>query len=222
MNKQKIESVKKNPFLKGFFLLLPFPLTFLAILCVVVMLFQSFVAPSAYFRLLTSDVEINPSVTIPEPDPEVHEGEFPLIYIGDQWATLNVEGWEKKDVKVFFGDDNAILRKGAGMLFNSRFCGQNGKIVLSAHVTTDFYELETTPIGTKVTMDTIYGQYVYEVVDTLIFNYKEEHHLDPADGEETLFMYTCYPRKNGYQFKSDRMALICKKIEGKAWVTDYE
>ena len=221
MKKQNIQSVKKNPFLKGFFLLLPFPLVFVAIICVVVMLFQTFVEPSAYFRLITSDVEINPSVTIPEA-PETDEGEFPLIYIGDQWATLNVEGWEKKDIKVFFGDDKAILRKGAGMLFNSRFCGENGKIVLSAHVTTDFYELETTPIGTKVTMDTIYGTYVYEVVDTLIFNYKNEALLDPADGEEILFMYTCYPRKNGYQFKTERMALICKKIEGKEWVTGYE
>lgn len=221
MKKQNTQSVKKNPFLKGFFLLLPFPLTFAAIVLIVVMLFETFVVPSAYFRLLTSDVEIQPSVTIPEP-PEVHEGEFPLIYVGDQWATLNVEGWEKKDIKVFFGDDSAILRKGAGMLFNSRFCGQNGKIVLSAHVTTDFHELEVTPIGTKVTMDTIYGTYVYEVVDTLIFNYKNEAPLDPADGEEVLFMYTCYPRKNGYQFKSQRMALICKKIEGKEWGSGYE
>ena len=221
MSKQNIQSVKKNPFLKGFFLLLPFPLVFLAIVLVVVMLFQTFVEPSSYFQLLTSDVEINPSVTIPE-EPVVQEGEFPLIYIGDQWATLNVEGWEKKDIKVFFGDDKAILRQGAGMLFNSRFCGENGKIVLSAHVTTDFYELETTPIGAKVTMDTIYGTYVYEVVDTLIFNYKDESPVDPADGEEILFMYTCYPRKNGYQFKTERMALICKKIEGKDWVTGYE
>ena len=103
------------------------------------------------------------------------------------------------------------------MWANSRFCGQNGKTVISAHVTTDFYELEVTPIGALVTVDTIYGQYVYEVTDTLIFNYKDASPLKPADGEEVLFLYTCYPRKNGYQFKTERMALICKKIEGKDW-----
>ena len=220
MRKQKNYSVKKNPFLKGFFLLLPYPLVFLALIMATILLFQTFVESSPYFRLLTYDVTVNPSVVIPEPEQD--EGDFPLIYIGDQWATLNVEGWEKKDVKVFLGDDKATLRKGAGMLFNSRFCGQGGKIVLSAHVTTDFHEREVTPVGARVTMDTIYGQYVYEVVDTLVFNYKNEAPVAPDDSEEVLFMYTCYPRKNGYAFKTERMALICKKIEGKDWGTDYE
>lgn len=223
MKKKTTKSFKKSPFVKGFFLLLPFPLLFLAILCAVVILFQSVIAPSAYFQVLTHD-ELNPSVTIPVAppveNPEAEDAVFPVIPYESQWATLNVEGWERKDIKVFFGDNNSILRKGAGMWLNSRFCGQNGKIVLSAHVTTDFYELETTPIGAIVTMDTIYGTYRYEVTETLIFNYKNAAPLKPADGEEVLFMYTCYPRKNGYQFKSERMALICKKIEGKDWVTD--
>lgn len=214
MKTEKRQSIKKNPFLKGFFLLLPFPLMFGAVLCAVIVLFESVVAPSAYFRLLTQD-KLDPSVTIPQAE----EGEFPVIPYESQWATLNVDGWEKKDIKVFFGDNDGLLRKGAGMWINSRFCGQNGKIVLSAHVTTDFYELEVTPIGAHVTMDTIYGRYVYEVTDTLIFKYTDASPLKPCDGEEVLFMYTCYPRKNGYQFKTERMALICKKVEGKDWVT---
>lgn len=234
MKKGSMQSFKKNPFVKGFFLLLPFPLAFLALILAVVVLFQSFIVPSAYFQFLTHD-PISPSVTLPtlppivtddpdDPDdgttaPE-EDAEFPVIPYESQWAILNVEGWERKDIKVYFGDNNSILRKGAGMWFNSRFCGQNGKIVLSAHVTTDFYELETTPIGAIVTMNTVYGVYRYEVTETLIFNYKNAAPLNPADGEEILFMYTCYPRKNGYQFKSERMALICKKIEGKDWVTD--
>ena len=220
MKKSTIESIKKNPFLKGFFLLLPFPLAFLALVCAVVVVFQSVIAPSPYFRLLTHDAT-TPSVKIPEIVIPEDEGEFPVIPYLSQWATLNVEGWEKKDIKVFFGDTKEILKKGAGMWLNSRFCGQGGKIVISAHVTTDFYELEVTPIGTLVTMETAYGTYVYEVTDTLVFNYKDASPLRPNDGEEVLFMYTCYPRKNGYQFKEERMALICKKVEGKDWVS-YE
>ena len=212
MKKEKTVSFKKNPLLKGFFLLLPFLLLFGALICAVIVLFQSVIAPSPYFGLLTYN-PVNPSVTIPT----AKEGEFPVIPYESQWATLNVQGWERKDIPVFFGDNKAILKKGAGMWANSRFCGQNGKTVISAHVTTDFYELEVTPIGTLVTVDTIYGQYVYEVTDTLIFNYKDASPLKPADGEEVLFLYTCYPRKNGYQFKTERMALICKKIEGKDW-----
>ena len=215
MKNKKIASFKKNPFLKGFFLLLPFPLLFGAIVCAVVVLFQSLIAPSAYFGLITYKTP-NPSVTIPT----ASEGEFPVIRYESQWATLNVQGWEKKDIPVYFGDNKEILKKGAGMWVNSRFCGQNGKVVISAHVTTDFYELEITPLGTLVTMDTVYGQYVYEVVDTLIFKYTDSSPLKPADGEDVLFMYTCYPRKNGYQFKTERMALICKKVEGKDWKAD--
>lgn len=218
MKKETIQSIKKNPFFKGFFLLLPFPLTFAALVCAVVVLFQSFVVPSPYFRLLTHDT-LTPSVTIPEIVIPEDENEFPVIPYLSQWATLNVEGWEKTDIKVFFGDTKEILKEGAGMWLNSRFCGQGGKIVLSAHVTTDFHELEVTPIGTRVTVDTVYGQYVYEVTDTLIFHYQDATPLSPNDEEEVLFMYTCYPRKNGYQFKSERMALICKKVEGKDWNT---
>lgn len=237
MKHQKIKSFKKNPFLKGFFLFLPLPMVFGALVLAVVMLFEAFVSPSAYFQLITHADGFTPSVTLPAEDEEdnrfdttpdtdvdtdsgaVEEDPFPVIYYEEQWATLNVDGWEKKDVKVFFGDNNALLRKGAGMWIGSRFCGQGGKIVLSAHVTTDFHELEVTPVGTRVTMDTVYGTYVYEVVDTLIFHYQDETPLLPEDGEETLLMYTCYPRKNGYQFKEQRMALICKKVEGKDWVT---
>lgn len=201
--------------MKGFFLLLPFPVLFAAIVCVAIVLFQSVVEPSSYFRLLMYS-NADSSATIPETEGD----EFPVIPYESQWATMNVDGWERKDIKVFFGDNNTLLRKGAGMWINSRFCGQNGKIVLSAHVTSDFYELETTPIGTYVTMDTVYGKYVYEVTDTLIFHYQDDAVLMPEDGEEILFMYTCYPRKNGHLFKTQRMALICKKVVGKDWTTD--
>lgn len=191
---------------------LPFPLAFGALLCAVVVLFQGVIAPSTYFRLLTNntaDIEIQV--------PETEEGKFPVIPYESQWATLNVDGWQRRDVKVFFGDNTAILRKGAGMWINSRFCGQNGKTVLSAHVNSFFNEIEDTKIGTKVTMDTVYGQYMYEVVDTLIFHYQDEEPLMPQEGEDILFMYTCYPRSYGFRFKEQRLALICKKIEGKDW-----
>lgn len=184
--------------------------------CAVVVLFQIFVADSEYYRVITGRVnagESNASSVTQD------EGYLPSIDYGSQWATLNVDGWERRDIKVFFGDESAFLRKGAGMWLNSRFCGQNGKIVLSAHVTSDFYELEVTPIGTIVTMDTVYGKYVYKVTDTQVFHYQDSSLLMPTDGEETLIMYTCYPRKNGHLFKTKRMALICKKVEGKEWKT---
>ena len=40
-----------------------------------------------------------------------------------------------------------------------------------------------------------------------------------TEDEDMLVMYTCYPRKNGYRFKTERMALICKKVSGVEWAT---
>lgn len=216
--KLNLQNFRKSPWFKGFFLLFPHLLTVCALLCASVVLFQTVIAESIYYQLLTGmagDSSSSGPVT-------QEEGHIPPIFYGEQWATLNVDGWEERDIPVFFGDENALLRKGAGMRFASRFCGQGGRTVLSAHVTAHFYELETTKIGTLVTMDTVYGKYVYEVVDTLIFHYQDNSALSPVEGEgETLFLYTCYPRKNGYQFKKQRLALICRKVEGKEWQT-YE
>lgn len=215
--KLNLKTLGKSPWFKGFFLLLPHILTVCAFLCASVVLFETVIAESVYYQLATGlsggDTSSGSSVT-------QEEGHIPPISYGQQWATLNVDGWKERDIPVFFGDENALLRKGAGMRFNSRFCGQGGRTVLSAHVTAHFYELETTKIGTLVTMDTVYGKYVYEVVDTLIFHYQDSTALSPVKGEgETLFLYTCYPRKNGYLFKKQRLALICRKVEGEEWQT---
>lgn len=195
--------------------MLPYVFTLLAIGCAVVLFFESFIAPSEYYRVLTGSA--GSSAVSGEVTPD--EGHIPVIPYESQWATLNVDGWGKRDIPVYFGDSNAILRRGAGMWFNSRFCGQGGKTVLSAHVTSYFYEIEDTAIGTLVTMNTVYGDYVYKVTDIATFHYQDNSLILPNDGEDVLLMYTCYPRKNGYLFKTERIALICKKVSGKEWNT---
>ena len=216
-------SLRKNPFYKGFFLLLPLPLSFAAIVCAVVVLFQSVIAPSEYFQAIMNGNTAATQPQTPErPVVEVNPEEFPVIPYETQWATLNVDGWERKDIKVFFGDNNALLRQGAGMWVNSRFCGQNGKVVLSAHVTSHFHELEDMKAGDLVRMNTVYGDYVYQVRETKVFHYRDNSLLKPEDGKDVLLMYTCYPRKNGHTFKTQRLAVICDKVEGKDWRTDED
>ncbi len=212
--KLNLGRLRKSPWFKGFFLLLPYLFSVAAIVCASIVLFETVVAESVYYQVLTGvSAPVDNEVT-------ADEGHIPVIRYGQQWATLNVEGWERRDIPVFLGDDNEYLRKGAGMRFASRFCGQGGRTVLSAHVTAHFHELEVTPVGALVTMDTVYGKYVYEVVDTLIFHYQDNAVLVPPKGEEeTLFLYTCYPRQNGHLFKTQRLALICRKVEGKEWKT---
>ncbi len=217
MKKFNQDVFRKSPCFKGFFLLLPYLFAVGAIVCAAVVLLQTLLV-SPYYLMLT---KVQPKPIVPSSAPVVQEeGHIPTITYGSQWASLNVEGWERRDIPVYFGDDDKLLKQGAGMRFNSRFCGQGGRTVLSAHVTSYFYEIEATPIGALVTVDTVYGKYVYRVEDTLIFHYQDNSALSPVKGEgETLFLYTCYPRKNGYLFKTQRMALICRKVEGKEFAT---
>ena len=216
----------KSPCFKGFFLLLPFLFVLVAIVCAVVLLFENLVLTSGIYRALVDVnlVDADAGVTVPAgplEDVTPDLGHLPAIPYESQWATLTVEGWEETEIPVYFGDSKAILKKGAGMWFNSRFCGQKGKTVLSAHVTSHFYEIEDTAIGTKVNVSAFYGDYVYEVTDVVIFKYTDNTVISPdkEETEDTLVMYTCYPRKNGYRFKTERMALICKKVSGEEWAT---
>lgn len=217
--KLKPDVIRKSPCFKGFFLLLPYLLAAGAIVCAVVLLLQT-VLVSPYYLMVTR-VESKPIHQQMQSTPvEADKGHIPVITYGSQWASLNVEGWERHDIPVYFGDEDALLKKGAGMRFNSRFCGQGGRTVLSAHVTSYFYEIEDTPIGALVTVDTVYGTFVYQVEKTVIFHYQDNSALSPVKGEgETLFMYTCYPRQNGYLFKRERMALVCRKVSGEEFDT---
>ena len=217
-------ALRKSPFYKGFFLLLPYLLAVAVIVSGVILAYQTLIAPSEYYRVFTGNANTGTSNNAdsdgPSKLPEPQKGHIPVVIpFESQWATLNVDGWEERDIPVFFGDSKAILKKGAGMWINSRFCGQSGKTVLSAHVTRHFYEIEDTVVGTRVTLDTVYGEYVYQVSEIKVFNYKDNTLIKQDGSENTLVMYTCYPRKNGYQTKAERIALICTMVSGEEWDT---
>ncbi|MGN1081531.1 MAG: class D sortase [Acutalibacteraceae bacterium] len=145
--------------------------------------------------------------------------DFPTLTYLKVWSLLNVDGWSKKDIPVYYGDTNSILMKGAGMWDGSNFCGQNGCTVISGHVTTYFREIENTEVGTRVIMDTVYGTYTYEVSRIEIFSPGKgaELFLSTFD-TETLILYTCYPYNS--RNRTQRIALVCSKVEGKAF-RDY-
>ena len=108
-----------------------------------------------------------------EPFPVVDYPEsFPVIGYGQQWATMCVEGWDRAvNIPMYFGDDDDLLKKGAGMSFKSSFPGQGGRTIVSAHVTREFYELEECRKGKLVTLNTVYGQYVYRIRNLFVFDY---------------------------------------------------
>ncbi len=200
---------------------MPYALIFGALCASFVWVYSTYVVTSPYFRLVVTPSDAATPIVNEIKEPTVIETvaepveEFPRIDYESQWATLNVEGWSRRDIPVYFGDSDEILSRGVGMWFGSRFCGQGGKTVLSGHVMTDFFEIEDTQIGDVVSMDTVYGRYEYEVKDKIVFGYRDSSLITSPTDTETVMMYTCYPRENGLEFKEERIALICEKISGK-------
>lgn len=199
-----------------------FVFIFSAIVVLNLWLFERVFSEMMFF---TNAISKNLDSSVAKVDKEQNKGfyvpaDFPIIYPDEKWATLSIPSISLLNRPVFQGDNYVNLNKGIGHFSGSRYPGQNGKIVLSAHVGTDFRKLETMKNGDKVELKTIYGDYVYEVIKTIIFNDTEETVLYPEDGTEQLLAYTCYPAANPLGNKTQRFAIICKKISGKNWIQE--
>ncbi len=234
----RLTAVRTNKTIqKGVLFCTPFFLFFVAVLCFVLWFNQYVTTTSAFsdlYGLLTSGTQADGNVTAgestliesQEPEGDVIDGEFQTPLFGTQWATMNVDGWEEKNIPVYYGNSTEILHVGAAQAQFSRFAGQNGKVVLSAHVNLQFFEIEDSAARHErgeevlVTLDTLWGTYVYRVKEVVIFDHLDSTYLLPAEGEETLFFYTCYPRENSLAYKTERIGLFCELVEGATW-RDY-
>lgn len=199
----------------GISLFLPYILFAIALVFLSIFLYRNVISRSVYYQLILNSTSIN------EEKPTVStDGEsFPGIPYLSQWATVNVDGWESNtDIPAFFGNEEEVLKNGAAAPSYTNFCGQGGKIILSAHVTRHFSELEDTEIGTLISVDTVYGPYIYKVEEKVIFEAKDAAaYISPDNTAETLVLYTCYPRENNFKTRTQRCALICTKVSGKVW-----
>lgn len=146
--------------------------------------------------------------------------DFPVISLGEQWATITIESAGVWEVPVLHGDYDENLWKGIGHYSNSRFPGQHGKVVLSGHVGIyEFFQrLETMSVGDTVRLDTIYGEYVYRVTETVIFDQSEKGLLLPEEKDtgDRLICYTCYPFRTT-SVRTQRFAVICELVSGRDW-----
>ena len=203
-------------------LALPYLLTFLAVACVAFIgasLLKQAIENSALAALF------NAPELIEQEEQDVEEiifeqntvsiDDFPVLRWGDKWATISVDELPEASINgaaVYVGDDEDILKKGVGKYFGSAFCGEGGKIVMSAHCNKAFYCLEDMKVGQTVRLHTVYGEYVYKVDEIFFFESDDNHViLDPSKQEE-LLLYTCYPRGLGY--RRQRIGLRCSKVAG--------
>ena len=207
---------------KGFAMAVPFLLFFAGVFCISMYLFQSTVEQTAYFGLLVGSTEPRESEqTDAGFTPGARPTELlriPSISYGRQFAILNVTwddgGWDIVDSPVYLGADKRILKKGVGMSFGSFFPGEGKCTVLSAHVTRNFAGLEDTPVGATVTLSTSYGPYVYRVEEKKTgVPGIDRWYMDPTQSED-LVLYTCYPRDNNGERRTERCVLLCRLIDG--------
>ena len=215
----KSENCKKmSPLFRGLVLVLPFLCLFFAFVIFSNIFIINLETNNPLYRVL-----INKNSVYDDTDDYsnnfIIKDEFEMPLYGECWSILNVDGWNNKDIPVFYGDTNRILTRGAGMWSGSRFCGQNGKTVLSAHVTKHFREIGDTEVGTVVTMQTSYGVYKYQVAEKIIFSPNDDSLLLQDNSNESLVLYTCYPYNT--RIRRQRIALVCRKIEGKVF-KEYE
>ncbi|MBQ8474816.1 MAG: class D sortase [Clostridia bacterium] len=208
-----------------------FILTAAIIFCGIQLIFNNFIVTNPYWKVLLSAkgtsvntegfMESLESIEIETKQDEEQGKEyydlkdFPKIKWGDIWAYITIEGTDLVKAPVYCGDTEDLISKGVGKYYGSCYPGEGGNIVFSAHVMQHFYCLEDLPIGTKITLDTIYGQYVYEIYETVIFNISDKSYVLATPDEERLTMYTCYPR--GYAYRTERYAVLAKKISGVDW-----
>jgi len=210
-----------SPVGRGVALTIPFLLFFAGIFCLSMYLFQTVVEESAYFGLLVgrnaqTEVADEDTGFIPSGRPNALS-EIPSIPYGKQFARINVTwdggGWTIKNIPVFLGADKKLLKKGAGMSFGSFFPGEGGCTIISAHVTRDFAQLEDTPTGAVVLVETSYGPYAYRVREVKTAKGTDRWYMD-AGQKTDLVLYTCYPRDNGGKRRTDRCVLLCDLIDG--------
>jgi|GEM_PF-1427725 len=144
---------------------------------------------------------------------------FPVIRWGQQWAVLNIDRYGWKNMPVYFGDDDKLLSRAVCMGSASRFPGFGKNCILSAHVTSYFFEIKNVDVGTKISLNTIYGEYEYKVTETAVFHVDDYRDYFLKDyGGDTLLLYTCYYPPGVKWSKTDyRYILVCKKTDGKEW-----
>lgn len=132
---------------------------------------------------------------------------------GSHYANLSCERIGL-DVKVYWGDDAYILKKGPGHDTRSMLPGFGGPVLLAAHNTTHFYPLKDIQVGDIINYSTSYGEYKYRVTGTDVVNENNMEATRLRSNEDVLVMYTCYPFEILTVRKTDRFIVYAERISG--------
>lgn len=116
------------------------------------------------------------------------------IEVGDRIGTVWVEGTDL-NCDLYWGDGSAIFRKGAGCSAENDCVlpGENGTVFVGGHTDSWFVDLKSAEIGAIIHLDTIYGNFEYQITEDRIIYDTEVDQCRWGDTAPSCILYTCYP-----------------------------
>lgn len=212
MKRKRINKTKKRRPKKTFLIVFPIGMFVLGVVLISLAFFDGL--KHAYYisqLFITQDVVVDAAdISSDSSSMQSTDGNtFPEF--GDKYASLKIES-AGIVTPIYVGDSEEILLQGTGQYYGSVFPGEKGNTVLVGHRNSVFKTLGKAKIGDKIIMETSYGDYVYEIVETKITTGTDQSILAQTD-EAMLTVYTCYPF-DYIGHSPDRYSVIAKLVEG--------
>ncbi|MDN5372953.1 MAG: sortase [Carnobacterium sp.] len=212
MKKKKNNKMKKHRSKKSFLIGFPIGLFVLGVVLLSLAFFDGL--KHAYYisqLFITQDVVVDASDLSTDSSSEQSENGNSFPQFGEKYAELKIES-AGIVTPIYVGDSEEILLQGTGQYYGSVFPGETGNTVLVGHRNSVFKTLGEAEIGDEIIMETSYGNYTYEIIETKITTGTDQSILAPTD-EATLTVYTCYPF-DYIGHSPDRYSVIAKLVEG--------
>lgn len=174
-----------------------YPIIFLLINAILIFIAFGSAITSIFNMLEIVTLENVPSFTQSTQDAPKIEQQTPNAKItspseGELYANISIPS-ANIDAPVYYGDNEAILRKGVGTYAGTYVPGQKRTILMAAHNNTFFHTLGQAPVGEKIYITTTYGEYVYEITGSQVALDTDTTAYDLTKEEENVILYTCYP-----------------------------
>jgi len=138
-------------------------------------------------------------------------GEIIRPKFGEMYAVLSCTAFDIS-IPVYWGSNSELFEHGACQSSGSAIAGDKGNTVISAHEDTFFSELYKLKAGDTVTLKTNYGQFMYTVKETILFNKKDDKYVSPSK-ESKLTLYTC--KRDVLGNSDERTGVICELTDKK-------
>ncbi len=170
------------------------------------------IAPSSGLNGLVikeNEIETPPVSDIPEEQQKFYEnGKIIRPAFGEQYAVLKCDDISLS-VPVYWGSTSELLERGACQTSSSVVLGENGNVVIDAHVNTFFADLPKLNPGNTIVLYTSYGIFTYQVSEKIQFLNTDKKYVLPTE-EDRLTLYTCEAQVLGTS--DNRTGVICTLV----------